>query len=339
MSTKVYTPEGLFFDFTSEPALEALKLMKKIMALSVAERARTGHDRRRRERHARRSRLRRAAGRPTSSSTSTRRCAWPPAGPTRKLLHLGRCRSSPTARARPCSGRPAACLFKYGQNKDKAAEYMKALTYNERIWKDSIGGTPTAIPASCRPTSRSTTSGTQQAGLVAGLGAAGPRPARQWPRRSPTRCSACTQFVIGQPVGRSTSRARRPIPRRPCRPRGTRSKPRRRRAPDLSSVRPRPLDRSHRERGAATWPRRAFLATPGRQLGVPGADADFLHRLAGLPHLPRAVDELHRLPLPAQRTSRTGSASRTMPTRCTDPLVLTGLRAGGHVHRAVPARA
>jgi ABC-type glycerol-3-phosphate transport system substrate-binding protein len=33
MSVNVYTPEGLF-DFTSEPAIEALKLMKQIMALS-----------------------------------------------------------------------------------------------------------------------------------------------------------------------------------------------------------------------------------------------------------------------------------------------------------------
>ena len=33
MSTKVYTPEGLF-DFTSEPAIEALKLMKQIMAVA-----------------------------------------------------------------------------------------------------------------------------------------------------------------------------------------------------------------------------------------------------------------------------------------------------------------
>ena len=33
MSPKVYTPEGLF-DFTSEPAIEALKLMKQIMAFS-----------------------------------------------------------------------------------------------------------------------------------------------------------------------------------------------------------------------------------------------------------------------------------------------------------------
>jgi multiple sugar transport system substrate-binding protein len=36
MSTRVYTPEGLF-DFTSEPAIEALKLMKRIMAFSTPD--------------------------------------------------------------------------------------------------------------------------------------------------------------------------------------------------------------------------------------------------------------------------------------------------------------
>jgi multiple sugar transport system substrate-binding protein len=44
-----------------------------------------------------------------------------------------------------------ACLFKYGQNKDLAAQYMKALTYNEGIWKDSISGSPTSHPGQIPP--------------------------------------------------------------------------------------------------------------------------------------------------------------------------------------------
>jgi hypothetical protein len=40
-----------------------------------------------------------------------------------------------------------ACLFKYGQNKERAAEYMAALTRNSpRIWQDSIAGSATAHP-------------------------------------------------------------------------------------------------------------------------------------------------------------------------------------------------
>ncbi|HZQ08505.1 MAG TPA: hypothetical protein VFD70_18130 [Anaerolineae bacterium] len=36
-----------------------------------------------------------------------------------------------------------AALFKYGQNKEKVAEYMKALTYNDKLWAESIGGSGT----------------------------------------------------------------------------------------------------------------------------------------------------------------------------------------------------
>ncbi|MBC7813788.1 MAG: extracellular solute-binding protein [Burkholderiales bacterium] len=36
-----------------------------------------------------------------------------------------------------------ACLFKNGQNKEIAAAYMQSLTYDERIWRDSIAGTET----------------------------------------------------------------------------------------------------------------------------------------------------------------------------------------------------
>jgi len=42
-------------------------------------------------------------------------------------------------------------LFKYGQNKEKAAEYIKALTYDPQIWKDSIVGTPGVHPFQLPP--------------------------------------------------------------------------------------------------------------------------------------------------------------------------------------------
>ncbi|HVU15130.1 MAG TPA: twin-arginine translocation signal domain-containing protein [Phototrophicaceae bacterium] len=44
-----------------------------------------------------------------------------------------------------------AVLFKYGQNKEKAAEYMKALTYNAQLWQDSIAGTAQAHPGQLPP--------------------------------------------------------------------------------------------------------------------------------------------------------------------------------------------
>jgi ABC-type glycerol-3-phosphate transport system substrate-binding protein len=44
-----------------------------------------------------------------------------------------------------------ACLFKWGQNKEKAAEYMRALTYDQQIWKDSIAGSESGQPGQLPP--------------------------------------------------------------------------------------------------------------------------------------------------------------------------------------------
>ncbi|GAG45015.1 unnamed protein product, partial [marine sediment metagenome] len=44
-----------------------------------------------------------------------------------------------------------ACLFKYGQNKEKAAEYMAALTHDPQIWKDSIAGSASGQPGHLPP--------------------------------------------------------------------------------------------------------------------------------------------------------------------------------------------
>lgn len=44
-----------------------------------------------------------------------------------------------------------AVLFKYGKNKEKAAEYVKTLTYEPQIWKDSIAGSPSGHPGQLPP--------------------------------------------------------------------------------------------------------------------------------------------------------------------------------------------
>ena len=44
-----------------------------------------------------------------------------------------------------------AALFKYGKNKEKAAEYLKALTYEPQIWKDSIAGSASGHPGQLPP--------------------------------------------------------------------------------------------------------------------------------------------------------------------------------------------
>ena len=45
----------------------------------------------------------------------------------------------------------SAALFKYGKNKEKCAEYVKALTYEPQIWKDSIAGSSAGHPGQMPP--------------------------------------------------------------------------------------------------------------------------------------------------------------------------------------------
>jgi len=44
-----------------------------------------------------------------------------------------------------------SCLFKHGQNKEKAAEYLASLTYDPQIWQDSLGGSASGQPGQLPP--------------------------------------------------------------------------------------------------------------------------------------------------------------------------------------------
>lgn len=149
LSTDVYTAEGLF-NFTSEPAVEALKLMKEMMALShpdiLLEGATDGG----------------VNGTPDevafAAQTVAYYCKYQNA-PLRMAANW----SDPSklglaALPKFANGEGAtvfwttgACLFKHGKNKEKAAEYIRALTYDRQIWQDSIAGTPTAHPGQLPP--------------------------------------------------------------------------------------------------------------------------------------------------------------------------------------------
>lgn len=149
LSTDVYTEEGLF-DFTSEPAIEALKLMKEMMALShpdiLLEGATDGG----------------VNGTPDEVAFAARKVAyytkyfnaplrmaanWP--DPSKlKMAGLPKFAGGEGATVFWTTG---ACLFKYGKNKEKAAEYVRALTYDEQIWRDSIAGSATAHPGQLPP--------------------------------------------------------------------------------------------------------------------------------------------------------------------------------------------
>ncbi len=149
MSTKVYTPEGLF-DFTSEPAIDALKLMKQIMVYANPDILLEGAS------------DAGVNGTPDEVAFAAQRvglyfkyfnaplrmaASWD----NPKLLHLGPLPKFVNGEGSTVFWTTGCALFKYGQNKEKAAEYIKALTYNKQIWKDSIVGTKSGHPGQLPP--------------------------------------------------------------------------------------------------------------------------------------------------------------------------------------------
>ena len=144
MSSQVYTKEGLF-DFTSDAAIEALMLMKKIMAVShpdiLLEGASDGG----------------VNGTPDEVAFAAQRVGYFVKyfnAPLRmaqywddpKALHLGPLPKFSNGEGSTAFWTTGSALFKHGKNKEKAAEYIKALTYDAQIWKDSIAGTASGHP-------------------------------------------------------------------------------------------------------------------------------------------------------------------------------------------------
>src|SRR5271154_98564 len=149
MSPNVYTSEGLF-DFTSEPAIEALKLMKQIMTMSNPDILLEGAS------------DAGVNGTPDEIAFGAQRvglyfkyfnaplrmsASWDDP----KLLHLGPLPKFANGEGSTVFWTSGCALFKYGQNKEKVAEYIKALTYDQQIWKDSIVGTPGVHPGQLPP--------------------------------------------------------------------------------------------------------------------------------------------------------------------------------------------
>jgi ABC-type glycerol-3-phosphate transport system substrate-binding protein len=149
MNPDNYTSEGLF-NFTSDASVEALKLMKQIMALShpdiLLEGASDGG----------------VNGTPDEIAWATQRAGYYTKyfnSPLRfaqnwedpKLLHLGPLPKFANGAGSTVFWTTGCALFKHGKNKEKAAEYIRALTYDPQIWKDSIVGTPSGHPGQLPP--------------------------------------------------------------------------------------------------------------------------------------------------------------------------------------------
>jgi multiple sugar transport system substrate-binding protein len=149
MSSDVYTSEGLF-DFTSEPAIEALMLMKKIMAVSHPDILLAGAS------------DGGVNGTPDEVAFAAQRVGYYTKyfnAPLRMaqywddptLLKLARQPKFAGGEGSTVFWTTGSCLLKHGENKEQAAEYIKALTYDPQIWQDSIAGTPTAHPGQLPP--------------------------------------------------------------------------------------------------------------------------------------------------------------------------------------------
>lgn len=149
MSADVYTSEGLF-DFTNDAALAALQLMKDIMAVAnpdiLLEGATDGG----------------VNGTPDEVAFAAERVGYYHKyfnAPLRMAqnwedptqLHMGPLPKFANGEGSTVFWTTGCALFKYGQNKEKAAEYIRALTYDAQIWRDSIEGTESGHPGQLPP--------------------------------------------------------------------------------------------------------------------------------------------------------------------------------------------
>ena len=135
-NTNVYTPEGLF-DFTNEAVVNALEIMKRLMEVApknILEEGKVdGGVNTTPDEEA-------FAGRQAAYYVKYQNAPTRFAGtwPDPKVLHI-----AGLPKARSGGGtvfwNTGAALFKYGENKQQAADYMEFLTYDMRIWQHALG--------------------------------------------------------------------------------------------------------------------------------------------------------------------------------------------------------
>jgi multiple sugar transport system substrate-binding protein len=138
------------FDFTSEPAIQALQIMKQMLDLSSANALQPGAT---------------DGGvnsTPDEVAFSAELVPYYIKYQNAPLRMAGNWKNPADIRlgALPKTADGAggttfwdtgASLFKFGKNKEQAAAYMKDLTYDQNIWKDSITGTASGHPGHLPP--------------------------------------------------------------------------------------------------------------------------------------------------------------------------------------------
>ncbi len=136
-STDVYRPDGLF-DFTNEATVNALEVMKQLKELAPKNILEPG----------------KVDGgvnqTPDEETFAARQVAYYikyQNAPTRfagtwpdpSVLHIAGLPKQPGGAGGTVFWNTGAALFKYGQNKQLAADYMRFLTYDQRIWRHALG--------------------------------------------------------------------------------------------------------------------------------------------------------------------------------------------------------
>ena len=138
ISTDVYTPEGLF-NFTSDAAVQALELMKQMMQYANPDVLQPGTT---------------DAGvnlTPDEGAFGAQQVAYyikyqnaplrfAGTWPDPKQLRLAALPKTADGVGGTVFWNTGAALFKYGQNKQAAANYMKMVTYDPRVWEQSVAG-------------------------------------------------------------------------------------------------------------------------------------------------------------------------------------------------------
>lgn len=149
LSTKVYTNDGRF-DFNNEAVVEALKLMKKLKDLGPANLMEPG------------SSDGGVNGTPDELAFAAQKAAYffkyfnapyrmAATWKTPEALKIGPYPKFANGEGSTVFWTTGACLFTHGKNKDKAADYLKKITYEPKIWQDSIVGTAAAHPVQLPP--------------------------------------------------------------------------------------------------------------------------------------------------------------------------------------------
>ena len=137
ISTDVYTPEGLF-DFTHPAAIEALEIMRRMKEVANPNVLNPGAaDAGMNDTPDEGAFAAQQAAYYIKYQNAHRRFAgtWPDP----KKLRLAGLPKTANGVGGSVFWTTGAALFNYGSNKEQAAKYLRALTYDERIWKQSMG--------------------------------------------------------------------------------------------------------------------------------------------------------------------------------------------------------